>query len=316
MLKQLTTPDPRFVVDSLPNISHVLQLRRALRKQLLSQGFLEKRLIGATLFTFVKTCEDCLGLTGCKAVCNQVLDSVTELAGQIPTLPQLEAVCWRLAGNVSKLAVGPIPIWQCQRDIEWVPLQIISASLQQGGKKHTEMGYRLEFRVLAGTPAGMLISQWWSRKKCFFMGRYHDDDKNGFCFSRQSRNEFEPVAGSVFVNPQQLVTLRFAGRIEPSLCRNGPNFLAIRFTTALSEWNREQQRHRARKTPKYRCPKGYGAEVRCCSCPVGSDTCRAATHPTTYVLRMCSGCRSRQYHDPSLTNGRCVRCVAQAVLTG
>jgi hypothetical protein len=238
-----------------------------------------------------------------------LLDSIRHLVGQKLTAHLLDETCWRLAGNVKRLkqtrAVAP---WTGQKHPEWVPVQIQKVRLQLGGRRGTEIGHEVSFRVVAGTSCPLIITQWWSRKKSRYLAQFKDEQGNGFGFIRAWPNQPTPYE---FKDPKQLVTLRCLLLIEPKLCDSeGPNFHEIAHSSGTTKWNKEQQKFRARLEAPYLCCKEMPADIPCHQCPVGLDTCRASTHARTHEWRVCPQCKEEAWHDPAdKIHGICVGCV-------
>lgn len=246
-----------------------------------------------------------------------LLDSLRHLAGERLTEESLEQLCWLIAGNEHRLrSYLCLKPWTIQRGEEWVPAQVVRAVPRHGGRGKGEVGYGLSFRILGGSSAGLLASQWWSRRRCYFLARFRDDHGLGFGFSRQRRAEREEVAQShyyPFLDPRQFVTLRCLLFIEPKLSAENPVFRQISFNTELAEWNRLQHRYRYRWEERYACPFRFPQSHYCHQCPIGVDRCRAGTHLRTYTAEPCEGCGKRSFFDPEYKSGLCVICTERAV---
>ena len=252
-----------------------------------------------------------------------VRESIRLLAGTRVTFQELDETCWRILGNVPRMTAGTIVRpWTRQTHGEWVPAQITRVRLARGGKKGHELGYEMYFRVLGGTSCPALIEQWWSRKKCAYFATRHNEDMtpNGWGFSRRSRSRRDGAAVPKFpyLDARQFVNMRCYVFIEPELSAGAPQFRRIMFTPSVSEWNREQQRYRARWETQYACVFKFPRSLPCHQCPIGLDQCRAAVHRKTYVIKQCNQCGLEdQPHDPvDLYHTCCVECVEKAILNG
>lgn len=277
--------------------------------------FLGRRLKGQTFLDFATALKDAISE---KLVVLDFIESSRYLAGKKLVLADLDQLCWRLVANEDVLRRGsPVLPWRQQAHKEWVPVQITDVRWRLAGRRGTDRGCDVEFRVLAGSPSAMTIRQWWSMRKFYHMVRFKDEQKLGFGFSRPARDTSDVLPPYLFGHPRQFVTLRCMALIDPELSSiHGPDFHTIAFTPALASWNATQHRFRARLTAKYGCPMGYSREVKCYQCPIGLDTCRAATHNSTYAERECPSCKQVMYFDPDDKIHRvCVDCVERQSLT-
>ncbi len=277
--------------------------------------FLGRRLKGDVFLAFATTLRDAISE---RLAPVDFVESARYLVGSKLTLEALDLLCWRVAANEDVLRRGaPVLPWRQQAYKEWVPVQITGVRWRLSGRFGTERGADVEFRILAGTPCGMTMRQWWSMRKFYHMARFKDEEKLSFRFSRPPRDTSDILPPHLFQHPRQFVTLRCMALIDPELSSaEGPDFHTIAFTPALADWNALQQRFRARLSAKYECPMGYLREVKCYQCPVGLDTCRAATHDATYVEKTCPQCAQVMYFNPDdKIHAICVDCVERQTLT-
>ena len=246
-----------------------------------------------------------------------VFESVRYMVGQQMTGDLLREACWRLAGNVTRLkqhrAVQP---WVVQRHLEWVPAKIDRVTLRRGGRRGAELGHEFLFQVLGGTCCPANLTQWWSLKKQRHMAKFRDHKGHGFHFSRRGSDNATAIPKYRYFNAHQLVKLRCMLLIDPDFCdEDGPGFREIGFTSALSAWNIEQLKRRARLDAKHTCPMNFPRSSPCHKCPIGLDRCNAATHSATYVFKLCKKCGKEEYHDPAdRAHEICARCVEAAVI--
>jgi len=238
-----------------------------------------------------------------------VYASVEDLAGTKLTSDVLRQVCWRLAGNLGRMAEQtPVPTWTRQPFPEWVPAQIASAKRRLSGKG--DLGYVYTIQVLAGLSAGLKTTKFWTDKQVRYMA-------GDFGFARRRPSERSTqLPRNQFQSPMELVTLRLTLLIDPKLCTPAePGFEKTKISSANLDWNREQMKYRDRYDPGYQCPQGVTHQVPCCRCPFGISTCRAAVHPTDYEFDYCEQCgRDRAPYDTSVSKEMCVECYERKIL--
>lgn len=238
-------------------------------------------------------------------------ESIRHLVGSRLTAESIDNVCWRLAGNEIHLRRATVVLpWKQQSYAEWVPVQVVKVSRRRGGRRGMEHGFDLEFKILAGSPCGMTVKQWWSTRKAFFMARFRDDNKLSFGFSRRPRDTSKVAPLYPFKDARQFVMLRCLALISPEESIDEPDFHTIAFTPALAAWNLEQQKLRARLSGKYTCPKGFPRDYSCVQCIIGYMECRAAVHQFTFVKKTCMACGEESYFDPAdRVHKMCIDCV-------
>ena len=244
----------------------------------------------------------------------QVTESLRNLAGVKLTRKLIADTCWRLCGNIERLRQHQnVPPWSKQKYSEWVPAQITRVRLQRGGKGQSQLGSELTFRILAGTSCPLMVIQWWSPKRLAYVATKKDENGNGFGFARQ---RYGKPCAHPYDHASQFTTLRCWLFVESEHCTpEGPGFREIGHSSGTTNWNMEQQRHRARQTAKYVCPSGFGSEVRCHLCPIGLDRCRAAVHSKTYAMKKCMECGREGWHDPAdRVHDICIECVRRKIL--
>ncbi len=224
-----------------------------------------------------------------------VFESVRYLAGK--PLGELDAIrlAWRLAGNINLLKAGqPVPPWSLQRHDEWVPLQIVKIFRTRNSKD--QLGFDVTTRVLAGTPAPLKISSFWSVRVVRLVA-----SKLGFS---------RPWDKYPFHTAQELVGLRFYGLIEAIRSRGRPEFHEVECSDSFIKWNRENVL-KLRLRVGCKCPAGF--LHKCHLCAYGYDRCAAATHPKTFTIGNCAGCGGQDVpFDPDDSWPHCVKCAEQA----
>lgn len=231
-------------------------------------------------------------------------DSLSHLAGTYVTDRVLDAVCWRMAGNVKRLKQRKaVPPWHVQRVPEWVPVQVTACKRERTSKG--KLGARFQFRVLAGTPAGLFMEKFWSLKFC----RYIAVDC-GFSKYRKSRR----VIPFPYTAPEQLVGLRLFARVMPKLSDKEPGFDGIGFTATTTKFNKVTLGCRFRRNESFRCQlKMTHEQLQCHHCPVGFVKCRAATHRHDWVQKACPECNDDEaYFDPERKSETCIDCTIKA----
>lgn len=224
---------------------------------------------------------------------NLLQDTLLDLLGAELTRESLRTAAWRLAANRHRLKMGlAVPPWERQRNLEWVPLQCLSASrfyAFQRGKPSV----MLRWRVLAGRPCPMIIQKRWPLRFCHLVAR-----DIGF----QRRNPLY-----VYRDFRELVGLRLYALLEPRLSASYPGFERIKCPPSCVDYNRQLILLRTRSpAAEFVCPKGY--QHPCFRCHIGYEHCMAATHRRTYLLRHCARCKQQTWFDPDLDVGVCVEC--------
>lgn len=220
-----------------------------------------------------------------------VFESVRYLAGHVLTEVEARRVAWRLAGNLERLRCGlSAPPWSSQQADEWVPLQVMKVLPDVNKRK--KRGFTVTFRVLAGTPAPMMITTFWGMPACKFVS-----SKLGFS---------RPWGKYPFTRTAEFVGLRLYGKLDAAKSRTRPVFHDIECPPGMQKWNRENVLNiRLRRQP---CPRNY--QTPCHLCAIGYDQCAAATHPRTYTIGLCNKCgTSNALFDPAdTTTTYCINC--------
>jgi hypothetical protein len=219
-----------------------------------------------------------------------VFESLRYLAGCELTPVECLQVSWRLAGNIKRLRAGlPAGPWGGQTEDEWVPLEVLSAVPGRNRKK--DPGHTFAFRVLAGSPATLRITAFWSTKLSRYISR-----RVGFS---------APWGKFAYPDPLALVRLRLYGLIIATRSATRPFFKQVSCPQSLQTWNRRHiLRLRLRVLP---CPNGWTHP--CHKCAVGYRQCPAGTHRETYEQGPCNYCENPQaLFDPERNREKCVTC--------
>ena len=243
------------------NVPRVLILRDKIVSDVFGQ-YLGARPEGDDFICLVRDVADYLRLRR-----SVVMDSLRVLAGQRITLQLAATTAWRLAGNIRSLRKDvPAPPWSFQHAAEVVPVQVMSCTVQQTVKGR--MMHVVRLRVMAGTPAPMVLFSWWSKSFCYILSR-----RLGYT---SYRGDFP------FSHPDELVNLRMLVLLDPSLTRDGrPGFKEVKGSQGLKKWNRAiiEKRFRRQGDKAWPCPNGY--THYCYQCHVGYVDCEAATQRVT-----------------------------------
>ncbi len=225
-------------------------------------------------------------------------DSLRYLLGRDFDMDVGRELAWRLAGNLERLKAGePVPPWTAQRGLEWVPVQVTGGrkSWKKAEKGRMRFGWTYLFTVLAGSPTGRDIRQWWTTDKAAVVGAR-------LGFSRKPPYHREDM--------DELVGLRFCALLDPKLSDRGPGFHHIHCPSTFEEYNREVIKKRRRID--FACPEGFPHS--CSQCFVGTRECPAAVHRETYVSKYCTGCGREWWFDtdPRFVNDYCIHCQPRA----
>lgn len=278
--------------SKMQSVARVLSLKRKLETDSEVAGFISSvPLIGADYSDFVAAVCDALGEVPYDAVYKSMFD----LCGFELTKAEWCNTAWRLAANFETLKLGePARKWTEQVSEEEVSVQVVESRARVAGKAK-KRGYDFSFRVLTGTPASLLVTNFWTDAFCYVVA-----DRIGF--SKRGKYDLE--------HPTELVGTRLQVVIEPKLSsEHGPGFHKINpCGSANKAYNRRLIKKRRRID--FACPKKYTHE--CFRCPVGYKTCPAAVHPRDYTLSLCSKCGKKAWSDPKfLEIGVCVQCLAK-----
>lgn len=205
-------------------------------------------------------------------VADAVRDSLLPLATQPITESVLRQLAWRFSGNVSRLRSGlPVPPWVSQKVDEWAPLEIVEVSPRRNKKDQVGADFRCRF--LAGSPAGMLTSAFFSLAFCRWVS-----PQIGFTHASK---EYP------FVAPHQWARLRLYGLVQRARSLTKPVFSRVAATKPLQAYNRRLIHYRARTG--FTCPKSF--KHACHVCPLGSADCPVACRPLTLTPGYCAVCR-------------------------
>jgi hypothetical protein len=220
---------------------------------------------------------------------NAVFESIRVLAGSSLSQKSAARLAWRMAGNVDKLIDGfPVLPWTTQIENETVPVCVERVTHARRRDQH---GYMLYCRVLAGSPASELISQFFTANSLRAISKIVG-------FAPNSRGAL--VYGGI---AQHFVNLMFFAHIEAERSRDRLVFHNVSVSSGMLKANKELLAVRCRTEP---CPDGF--EHFCVNCFKGYTECRFATHLKTYVEAHCRNCDSVAFFDPEGPGLLCVNC--------
>jgi hypothetical protein len=275
------------------NVARILQLKQRLQSR--CRIFVGRLLDKHSFGEFVSQLHGGLPYKGDDIDEDVLIGSLQGLAGAKLTKQLLSDTAWRLAGNLDHLRnCNPVTPWGRQSRQEWVPTQIIGATLKW--TKQGKYGAAFDFQFLAGSPCPLIVRKFWSSGFCAVFGK-----NLGFT---------APWRSLPYEDPRQLVNMRFYAKVDPVLCTSKPGFHEVKVTPGFVSWNKELMRMRYRLDPElFACPAGYPSEHPCHSCPVGEKDCEAAVHPLTFKQRHCGRCRrDTAWFDPASSRRICVDC--------
>lgn len=285
--------DKKLPVIPALGIARVLQLRDKIADDLELLGFIDEMMSPDDIEDFVRRVNDLVPTAKPEAV----LASSTYLATAPLTAASLKQYAWRLAANVSLLEEGKaVTPWVTQAAPEWMAMQFVDCLIKRNRRQELVADYTL--RVLSGTAAGMLIHATLNRKICGGLAK-----ELGF------GNKYKQRPNSVkhFKEFSEFVGLRIVGLFEPELCLTTPKFWHMACPSGCKNYNRKLLKKRARLG--FKCPKGYTHP--CSLCHIGYDQCSAATHPRSYVMRMCDKCKEDNWFDEKQNPDMCISCLTK-----
>ncbi len=276
------------------DVGRVFRLRGRLMDEVLD-GFVGSVLTGDALQSMAELLRRKLNGSRGGIEHMQVLSSVRYLGGLEVTEGQLRELAWRLAGNVDRLRSGRSVVpWSRQEGREWVPVQVVAtryAIRKKPQEKFGRSGRTVRFRVLAGTPCPVEMTQWWSHSKS-------DVVAGELGFTRRP-----PLYKA---DQGELMGMRFAALIDPAQSTREPWFFHVHCPPSFRAYNRALIKLRRRIG--FSCPEGY--EHHCFQCPVGARACPAACHPEDFEARDCPHCGKLSWFDTDakFVNDGCINC--------
>lgn len=216
-----------------------------------------------------------------------VYDTIRVLAGTTLTRKEVAALAWRMAGNMDKLLAGhPVLPWTQQLADERVPVLIEKVVMARRKKMS---GVVLHCRALAGTPCPMLFTEFVTLRSCSAISR-------ALGFSA-------PWGPFPYSTPMYFVNLMFFAHIEAARSNIQPSFVKVSASSSMVKENRTKIEIRCRARP---CPQQFTHS--CAFCWLGYDNCEAAVHPTTYVVRECTECKTGGWFVPGEDSMICQQC--------
>ena len=227
-----------------------------------------------------------------------IYQSLAHVHGKTLTKQLITYIAEYISGNLPVLNKGKkiIP-WYISKHYEWLPMQIIDVSL--GKNKDGVLGVFVKQKVLGGSACPNLITTWWSFQKCKTIA-------NKFLgFSNKSS---KPEYDYSYINPHQLVSMRFYGLLNPEKSEKRVFIEEIKSGRALLKWNRMVIEMRNRV--KFKCPlKLTKEQLPCYKCHLGyayenpsNERCPIACRRLTLKKQHCSSCNQLSYFEPATTN--------------
>ncbi len=208
---------------------------------------------------------------------------------------QKRQTCWQLAGCSQWLGDGlatsadhwrTVPHWAAMSIFEVTPARL-----------KNKVGAFVSLRILTGSAAGLHCRKFWSSAM--------------FRFASRSVGFSAPWGSRPFHDPREFFGLRLAGYLDPTLARDDrPGFHKLDVPSGMQSENKMLIDKRKRIT--FRCPRNFPQEASCYLCPVGKDSCAAATHAKSYRRQHCAVCNTEALNDPA-PGGGCLNCREQAI---
>jgi len=225
-----------------------------------------------------------------------IMETLRVYIGEVLTEELCVRISWQVAGNVALLKAGiPVRSWAGQSVGEWMPLQLLKLKpVLHFGK----IKYECSFKILAGSACPMTITRHMSQAALKYVARV-------IGFSRAS-GKFP------YKHVMDLTGIRLLGHFTPELVRDRqPSFREISCPSVIVKWNRDN--YISVRTRKLPCPQQFNHD--CVRCAYGTDRCRYAIHPTTYVLGYCAECDDNSAaFAPDDDGPLCVKCLAKQEL--
>lgn len=253
-----------------------------------------------------------------KANYEAVVDSIRPLAGRKLDVETGTELCWRLAGNYTKLLAGEtVQPWAKQVDNEWVDVQVTNVvdmirtfkSKDSVGPDGNPIyvgrhGVEVSFLILTGSPAGRRFSKFMSFDLCDLLKSHFGFDK----FNRERYSTKGAVSRWPFSEAIEFYGLRVQIKLSPALIVGQEiDFRECRASSSTKRWSRQIMSMRLRE--EFNCPAGYPDRFPCHKCPKGFEACPAACHPRNFVKRPCPRClRDSRYFNLDSPLQHCIGC--------
>lgn len=224
---------------------------------------------------------------------NTVFLSIMSSVSKLITRENIIRTIWRLAGNLDKLKADiPVHEWLYQTELEWVPIFIYRVN--KGKNYNNKTGFFVEYRVIAGSPAGLKFTTFFSMPYVRFLAK-----SLGYKSSR--RYDFRLHDG------KELTGMYLYILLDPKLSKeNKPGFYHFYVPASYKKLNLEKIKFRRRIV---KCPMDYSlSEMPCHLCPMGYDSCLGGCRPKTLYLKGCPRCNKESWFDPDGKGIICVEC--------
>jgi hypothetical protein len=227
--------------------------------------------------------------------CLAVVETVRSLTAAPVTARQLWLFAWRVAANLPVLLSGePIRAWGGQPCDEWVPVEILAVKYEKTSRR---IGYLLTCRIMAGSPAPLLLHRFWSRGSMPTRLRM-------LGFTNRGRQAYRLP----YQDPRQMVRLRMACYITSAASGTRPGAARDGMSSQLLVWNKRVLKQRILRQPD--CPHQFSHP--CHICPVGYASgiirCPSAVHAMSWEYRVCPVCSEYGWFDPEKQQTVCNSC--------
>lgn len=283
--------DPPQLPIPLISLKQIQTRKKQLTERLVK--FVGKQMLADTFFAFVDELHQVLPLPITRKT---VEKSVVNLLKKTLTTPLLDATCWRIASNISRLSLQePVCVWARQTDWEWVAAKIVDIKTRRQGK---QLKNQMTFRCLSGTAVGLNIVQYWSFKQTSYFATFKNEQGYGFGFGRSRINSRGEQKGRLlFEHVKQFYNLQCYLLLDPELSEDEPVIAKIGHSSRSMQYNKQLLERRDRAVSP--CIKGLPNDPACYLCPYGVDQCVIATHLKSYVVKFCYYCNREWFFDPA-----------------
>jgi hypothetical protein len=218
-------------------------------------------------------------------------------SGGYPSLRDCRRVNWVLAGNVDQLRMGqPLSPFVKVIRKEWTPMVVVDAHTDISNQGHK--GYTLVLMAIAGYATG-------EEFKRLVLSR------GLFKHVHQKMFGLPPKKYEGLKLPEAYVGMWTWVLLDPGL--KWDVFAHAAYTESFGQHNRDLLNSRMTKCT---WPHLYEYNLKCVSCPVGSEICPRATHRGMRVQRECSACnKPGLFYEEDKVSTICIDCKHQDFMT-
>lgn len=273
----------------------------------LQDPFEGKILEGDDIFRFAEALAKALGS---RVDVTTVYRSVLPMLRQKITIPALELLAHRLAGNIDRLInMRPVLPWDGHPDPITARAEIMGMKLTNN--KRGDVLYLYTVQLHTDHVAGLVTTKGYKRG---YLGAVAVD----LGFSRR------PSGSYLFEHPRQLVGFHALAVVEGVPDPFGkPVIRRLESNPSLRTWNRRLTNLRLSKNDRdavYPCP--HQLKHPCHDCPVGylpseagDPQCDLAVQPTAYRWDRCSACGENAFFNGEESLQLCLKCYAREVFS-